>query len=149
MAEKGRTFTGARARFSINGTKVGFAVNVAGSEEIQYDPVEVLDNIEVEEFVPVAYRVNLTASLIRIIGETIKSQGYFPQAGTSPAEHLQNILLQQDMVCTIEDNKTGKTMMTLEQVKISSRNFTVNARGIVGKDVTFVAVRMKDESEVP
>jgi hypothetical protein len=52
------------------------------------------------------------------------------------------------MVCTIEDSKSKRIMMTLEQVKIQSRNFTINARGIVGKDVTFVAVRMKDESEV-
>lgn len=148
MAEKGRVFTGARARFSIDGKKVGYATNVSGSEEIEYQPVEVLDNIEVEEHVPVAYRVTFTASLVRIIGETIKSEGFFPAAGTSPEEHLQNILLQGDMVCTIEDSKTGNVMMTLEQVKIQSRNFTINARGIVGKDVSFVAVRMRDESEV-
>lgn len=148
MAEKGRVFTGARARFLIDGKKVGYATNVAGSEEIEYQPVEVLDNVEVEEFVPVAYRVTFTASLVRIIGQTIKSEGFFPQSGTSPEEHLQNILLQGDMVCTIEDSKTNKIMMTLEQVKMQSRNFTINARGIVGKDVTFVATRMKDESEV-
>lgn len=146
--EKGRVFTGARARFSIDGKKVGYATNVSGSEEIEYQPVEVLDNIEVEEFVPVAYRVTFTASMVRIMGETIKSEGFFPTAGTSPEEHLQNILLQGDMVCTIEDSKSSSIMMTLEQVKIQSRNFTISARGIVGKDVTFVAVRMKDESEV-
>ena len=149
MAEKGRVFTGARARFSINGKKVGFATNVTGSEEIEYQPLEVLDNIEVEEFVPTAYRVTFTASMVRIVGETLKSEGFFPTSGRSPAEHLQNILLQKDMVCTIEDSKSpSQIIMTLEQVKIQSRNFTVNARGIVGKDVTFVATRMKDESEV-
>lgn len=145
--EKGRVFTGARARFMIDGKKVGFATNVAGSEELQLDPLELLDNIEVDEFVPVAYRVTFTASLVRIVGETVKSEGYFPKSGTSPDEHLTNILLQGDMVCVLEDSKTGKKVMTLEQVKMASRNFTVNARGIVGKDVTFVAVRMKDESE--
>ncbi len=148
MAEKGRVFTGARARFSIGPKKVGFATNVSGSEEIELQPVEVLDNIEVEEFVPVAYRVTFTASLVRIIGETLKSEGFFPKTGNSPEEHLTNILLIGDLVCTIEDSKSNAIMMTLEQVKIQSRNFTVNARGIVGKDVTFVAVRMKDESEV-
>lgn len=145
--EKGRVFTGARARFMIDGKKVGFATNVAGSEEIQYDPLELLDNIEVDEFVPVAYRVTLTASLVRVIGETIKSEGYFPQSGTSPEEHLTNILLQGDMVCVLEDTKTQRKMMTGEQVKMASRNFTVNSRGIVGKDVTMVLTRMKDESE--
>jgi len=148
MAEKGRVFTGARARLSINGRKVGYATNCAGSEEIEYQPVEPLDNIEVEEFVPVAYRVTFTASQVRIIGETLKSQGFFPSCGTTPEEHLQNILLQGDMVATIEDTKSRRIFMTLEQVKTQSKNWTINARGIVGKDVTFVAVRMRDESEV-
>jgi len=148
MPEKGRVFTGARARFLLKGKKVGYATNVAGSEEIQYDPVEVLDNIQVEEHVPVAYRVTFTASLVRIIGETVKTLGFWPSQGSSPEDHLRNILLQGDLVAVIEDNKTGKPMMTLEQVKLASHNFTVNARGIVGQDLTFVGIRMKDESEV-
>jgi len=146
MAEKGRTFTGARARLSLNGRKVGFATNVNGSEEIEYQPQEVLDNIEVDEWIPVAYRANLTASMIRIVGETLKSQGFFPQSGATPEEHLTNILLQGDMVATIEDSKTQRTVTTVEQVKVSSKNFTINARGIAAKDVTFVCVRMRDET---
>lgn len=148
MAEKGRVFTGARAIFMLKGTKVGYATNVAGSEEIRYEPVEVLDNIQVEEWVPTGYSVTFTASLVRIVGETVKSLGFWPQQGASPNDHLQNILLQGELVAVIQDNKTGKAVMTLEQVKLASHNFSVNARGIVGQDLTFVAVRMKDESEV-
>jgi len=149
MAQKGRVFTGARARLSIGGVKVGYATNVSGSEEIEYQPVEILDNIEVEEFVPVAYRVSFTASMIRIVGETLKSQGYFPKSGSSPEEHLTNILLLGDMVVTIEDTKSpGRVIMTLEQAKIQSKNFAVSAKGLVGTDASFVAVRMRDESEV-
>lgn len=148
MAEKGRVFTGARARFLLEGKKVGYATNVAGSEELQYDPIEVLDNIQVEEHVAIAYRVTFTASIVRIIGETIKSLGYFPQQGSNPDDHLRNILLAGELVAVIQDNKTGKAMMTLEQVKVASHNFTVNARGVVGQDLTFVAIRMKDESEI-
>jgi len=148
MAEKGRVFTGCRALFMLRGAKVGYATNVAGSEEIQWDPVEVLDNIQVEEHVPVAYRVTFTASLVRIVGETVKSLGWWPQQGTGPEEHLRNILLQGELVAVIQDNKTKKIMMTLEQVKLASHNFSINARGMVGQDLTFVAIRMKDESEV-
>lgn len=147
MAEKGRLFTGARARFSINGVKVGYARNVAVTEEIQYDPVEILDNIEVEEYVPVAYRVTFTASQFRIIGETVKSLGYFPNVGTNVEEHLENILISGDLTATVEDTKTGKIFATLEQVKVASHNWTIDARGVVGEDLTFVAIRVKDESE--
>jgi hypothetical protein len=151
MGQKGRVFTGCRARFMIEGKKVGYATNVSGSEEVQYDPLEVLDNVEVEEFVPVAYRVTFTASLVRIVGETIKSAGWFPKTGTTTEDHLKNILLQGingDMSAVIEDSHTGAKICTVEQMKMQSRNFTINARGMVGKDCTFVAIRMRDESEL-
>jgi hypothetical protein len=146
--EKGRIFTGARARFLLNGVKVGYARNVNVSEEIGYEPIEVLDNIEVEEFAPVSYRVTFTASMFRIIGETIKSQGWFPSNGKNTAEHLENILVTGDLVATIEDSKTGKVFATVEQVKIQSHNWTVDARGVVGEDCTFNCIRVSDESEV-
>jgi len=145
--EKGRLFTGARARFSIDGIKVGYARNVAVTEEIQYDPIEVIDNIEVEEYVPVAYRVTFTASQFRIIGETVKSLGHFPPVGQNTEDHLSNILVSGDLTATVEDTKTGKLFATLEQVKMASHNWTIDARGVVGEDNTFVAIRVKDESE--
>jgi hypothetical protein len=143
---KGAMFTGARAKFSIQGVHVGYARNVAVTEEIEYQPVEILDQIQVEEFVPVAYRVRFTASMFRIVGETLKKQGWFPKLGQTSAEHLENILLVDGMVATIEDTKTGETFATLEQVKIASHNWTIDARGIVGEDVEFTAVRLRDET---
>lgn len=146
--EKGLVFTGARCRFSLAGKKVGWATNVSGSEEIQYDEAEVLDNIQVQEHVPVRYRVSLNASQIRIVGKTLKSEGFFPSLGANSEEHLTNILTQGDLVATIEDSKTGKILATYEQVKVATHNWSVNATGIVGEDVGFVAIRTKDESEI-
>jgi len=146
--EKGRLFTGARARFSINGVKVGYARNVALTESITYEPVAVLDNIEIEEHVPTGYEVRLTASMFRIVGETLKTQGWFPSVGGNVEEHLENILVSGEMTATIEDTKTGKLIATVEQVKIASHNWTVDARGVVGEDVEFVAIRVRDESEI-
>lgn len=145
--EKGRVFTGARARLVLKGKKIGYCTNVSGSEEIAYEPIDVLDNIQTEEFVPVGYTVTFTASMVRIVGETVKSLGIFPPLGKTPQEHLENILVNGEMVAIIEDNKTGQQLMKLEQVKCASHNFTVNARGVVGQDLTFVAIRMRDESE--
>lgn len=146
--EKGRLFTGARARFSVEGKVIGYARNVSGSESIEYFPVEVLDNIEVEEHVPVAYRVTLTASMFRIVGSTLKSNGLFPANGQDTADHLTNILLTGELNAQIEDTKTGKIIAQYTQVKIAGHNWTVDARGVVGEDVEFVAIRHADESEV-
>lgn len=145
---KGQVFTGARARFLINGIKIGFATSVSGSEEIQYDPVEVLDNIQVQEHVPIGYTCALSASRVRIIGRTLKSQGFFPQLGVNTEEHLTNILNAGDLACQIEDSQSGRIMANYEQVRCASNNWTINARGIVGNDMTFVCIRQRDESEV-
>lgn len=146
--EKGRLFTGARARFSIDGVKVGYARNVALTEEVQYDPADVLDNVEVEEFVPVKYRVRFTAGMFRVIGETLKERGWFPSVGGNTEEHLTNILVSGDLTATIEDTKTGKIFATVEQVKVASHNWTIDAVGIVGEEMEFVAIRVRDESEI-
>jgi hypothetical protein len=147
VAEKGRLFTGARARFSIGGVKVGYATNVTVSEDINYEDIECLDNIEVEEQVPTGYRVSMSARFFRIIGDTLKSRGWFPSVGSNSEDHLKNILTSGDLSATIEDTKTGKLFATVEQVKIAGHNWTVDARGVVGEDMTMKAIRCKDESE--
>lgn len=151
---KGLVFTGARARFSIDGKPIGYATNCTGSEEITYEPVQVLDHIQTVEFVPTGYNVTFTASRVRLIGDSAGIAGslrgpldVFPKLGNDDAEFLRNILDLGDMVAQLEDSISGKIFMNLEQVKISSHNWTVNARGIVGEDMTFVAVRMRDEAE--
>lgn len=148
MGQKGRVFTGARARLLLAGRKVGYAVNCNGSEEIQYEPLDVLDNIETEEWVPVGYRVSFSASMVRIVGETVKSLGLFPKTGNDPQTHLSNILDLKDLSAVLEDSKTGSRICTVEQMKMSTHSLSVNARGMAAKDVNFVCTRMRDESDV-
>jgi hypothetical protein len=151
------TFSGARAIFRVNTDKVAFASGCSGGEEIQYEPVDVLDNIETQEHVPTGYRVNLSAEVFRTIkGVTgaqapkdgtygsLKEMGIFPKAGADPL----NVLKSGEMSASITDRLTQKTIMQVERVKAASHNFSVTARGIVGQNVTFVAIRMKDESEL-
>lgn len=148
MADKGLIFTGARARVLVDGAPFGFATNVNGSEEIQYDPVEILDNIEVQEFVPIAYRVTLSASRVWVVTETLRQQGLFPPGGGSPTQRLENILNQGEINFLVEDNQSGDSIALFEQVRVASHNFTIAARAIVSQDVNFVAIRMKDQSEI-
>lgn len=148
MAEKGNVFTGARARFSIEGVKVGFARSVTINEAITYEPITTLDNVEVEEFVPTGYEVRFTAQKFKIVGDTLKTRGWFPSIGGNTEEHLENILVSGDLTATIEDTKSGNILATVEQVKVASTNYTVDARGVVGEDMEFVAVRVRDESEI-
>lgn len=148
MAEKGRLITGARARFSIEGVKVGYAQSVSLGEEYQVEEVQTLDNIEVEENVIVGYRVTFSCRFFRIINESLKSLGYMPSVGQNSEDHLANVLASGDLTATLEDTKTGKLYATVEQVKVTSRNYQTDARGLIGEDVTFSAIRIRDESEL-
>ncbi len=134
-------FSGARARFKVDGVVVGFAGGVSGSESIDYEPVDVLDLLEVREFVPVAYRATLNAQIFRVIGKSLKALGIFPTE--------ENILTSGDLTCTIEDRLTGNTMGQFEACKCQEHTFDVTARGIVSENVTFVTIRLRDEFERP
>lgn len=144
-----RVFSGARAIFYFNGTVVAYASGVSGSEEIQYEPVDTLDNLAVREHVPVGYRVTFTASIFRTIARgantddapgSLKEQNLFPK--------LDQILRMEGVDACIMDSISGKTVFQLEECKATSYNFNVSARGIVGQNVNFVAIKARDESEV-
>ena len=68
-----KVFSGARAVFTYNGTQIAFASGVDGSEEIIWQAVDVLDNLEIVEHVPVGYRVTLTCTVFRTIGKSLAS----------------------------------------------------------------------------
>jgi hypothetical protein len=132
----------------MQGKRVGYARNVNGSEEYVFEDLEVLDNIETEENVVIGYRCSMGAEFARIVGESLRKAGWFPAGGKSPEERLRNVLTSGELTAQIEDTKTGTILYQYQEVKAASRNFAINARGIVGVDVQFVAIRMLDETEV-
>lgn len=144
-----KVLSGARCRFSINGVKVGWALSVSVDERIQHERIKVMDSIEVKEDVPVDYEVSsFRASQVRLVGETLKAQGWIPKTGQNAEEHLRNILVQGELTAQIEDNQTGQVIATLERCRAQGHSWSVNARGIVNEEIDFLAIRQKDESEI-
>ena len=148
MAGTGKVLTGCRARFSINGVKVGYATGVNLRESITYEPVKVLDSIQVSEHVPTDYDVSLTADMVRIVGEDLKAAGYFAAQGASPEEHLTNILNTGILTATIEDSNTAQIVMNVEGVRIAEQGVSISARGVVGVNVSMVAIRARSEADL-
>jgi hypothetical protein len=106
-----------------------------------YNNCDVLDLLEVKEFVPVAYRATLSAQIFRVIGKSLKSLGIFPVE--------ENILTSGDLTATIEDRLTGETMAQFEEVKCSEHSFDLTSRGVVSENCSFICVRLRDEFELP
>lgn len=137
----GNVLSGARARLLIGGTPVLYATNVNYGEEIQYDPIEVLDLLEIAEFVPVRYRATFTSQHVRVVNQPIKDRD-----GIQIFPKLSEILQAGDLEASVEDAVTGLTLSKIQRVKASRYTINIGATGIVLTDVEFVAIRIKDES---
>lgn len=140
--------TGARARLQLNGVKVGFATGVSVRDTIDYEPVQVLDNLHVESHEPIGYTASMSADRVYLVDKPLKSQGWVPKQGKSSLEHLLNILATGELVALIEDSKTGTVVKQVEGVKISEQSFSVTARGVVSENVSMVAKRVRDASDL-
>ena len=150
MIPKGNVLTGARARFTIDAKVVGYATGVTINEETQYEPIEVLDNIEVAENVPIGYRVSMTADRVRLIDGSMRgTMNVEAKVGADSTAHLANLHTRglSPMDAVLEDPITGKIYALVTDVKIETKNLSVTPRGIIGENVSFVAIRMLDETE--
>jgi hypothetical protein len=136
-----KTFSGARAIFTIDGAPIAFAGGVSGSEDLDYEPVDVLNLLEVREFVPVAYRSTLSAQIFRVVGSSLKALGILPRQ--------EDIITSGDLSASIQDRVTLQTISLFQGVRCAGHSWDVTARGIVQENVNFVAIRCIDESEAP
>lgn len=143
MAYRGLVLSGARARLSHDGVKVALCLSVNYGEEIQHDPVEPLDQFEVAEFVPVAYRVNFSSQMVRVVTNSIKNRD-----GVVIFPTLEDILTRGEMTSTVEDRPTGSVIANIERVKCTRYTSNIGARAIVLTDTEFVATRIRNESEI-
>lgn len=134
-----QVFSGARARFKFDDVTVGYASGVSGEETIDYEAIEVLDLLEVREHVPVAYRTSLTAQIFRVFGDSLKNQGIFPRT--------EDIITLNALTAAVEDTVNSNSMALFAGVRTSGHTFDVTSRGIVSENVSFVAIKVMDESE--
>lgn len=147
-----RVFSGARCIFLFNGEQVGFANGISGSEEIQYEPIDVLDHLDVQEFVPVAYRVTFSAQVFYTVAQgasdDINAPGSLKQQQIFP--NFDDIFRIQGVDAVIQDDRrvSGKLLEQFHDVKTATRNFNIQPRAVVGQNVGFVARRLMDVSEI-
>lgn len=141
--ERGQVLTGARARLYWNGAPVLYCTSVDYSEEYQEDPVEVLGELDVQEHVTTAYRVTMSAELVEIVGNELKSRN-----GQVIMSKLDEVLFSGEATAMIEDKKTGTVIDSIQGVKCTRQQKRIMSRGMVLTSVTFVARRIRSTSEL-
>ncbi len=132
------TSTGARVVFRVNGQKVAFANAINYTVAHAHQPVDVLDQLAPAEYAETGYTVNFTATLFRVAGQSPLSVGLRPK--------LQDILTQPELTAELIDRVTGQTLFLIERVKCTQEDFNVDARALAQLTLSFVGIKMSDES---
>lgn len=136
---RSRVVTGANGFLELNGRPVAFCRGVSFSVSYQYEPQEVLDNIEVEEHVPVASRVDsLSVELVDAMGETLIGRGIQP-----PQEQIGTV---QEYTLSMKDRPSDKAWGTFEGVRFQGRSSSFRKGAVSASNVNFVAKRFRDEN---
>ncbi len=138
--QRGAIYTGARCIFSLKGQKVGFASQVNVEEQIQHEPITVLDNVFAEEYAPVGVTVTFTATFFRLVGASLRKFGFWPSA-----DHV-SVVTMGELDATLRDHVTQQTLANIQRCRCQSRSLEVNARGIAGTNTQWVAIKLLDET---
>ena len=137
--------TGSRIHIRLGGKVFGKGTIGSYTETRTHDPVFILDQMEVDEWVPVGYDVAFTASRIVLIKRSLKERGWVAKwpSGSTSNTLLDKLLSLGDTTVDIVDQREG-TLVSIQGVKIVSNTMTFGARAIVGEDIGFVGTRVVD-----
>lgn len=141
---KGLVASGARVALMLDGKKLFYCYGCNWSEEVVRDPIEPIDQLEVAEHVPLAYRCTFTSQHVRTVGNPVKNLN-----GVKVMPRLGDILTAGTLTGTVKDRVTNKVLATVKDVEFTRYDTRVANRQIVMTDVTFVCIKITDESEVP
>ena len=145
----GNVISGARARLFVDGQAVGYATGVDCSREIQFEPIRVLDNIEVSEFVPIGYECSASCRRVRVVPGSLSGPDLtiWPQVSRTPEAHLQNILdMSGGFDIQVDDRVASQTVALLLGAVPQRSAWSLDARGIIGESIDFLAIKLADEA---
>ena len=132
--------SGARAILKIKDQEIGYSTGVQASEQIDYQPVEQLGEVDVVTYEPTARRITMSCSLLRILDVSQLTE-LFPASGQLTTPDVLNFAEMTAEV--IDAQSTGTpTLYKFEGVKPTSRNFTLDRGGIMMVNANFVCTRM-------
>lgn len=163
--------TGARALFRMTTPdgvtkKIAYAFGVDVDVDIEHQEVQTLDALSVEEHVPTAYRVGLSAEVFKTVKSSqnalnntqpgaegvsslpgsygsLEEMNLYPKVGQSDMVPF----LTRPMTAKLYDSVAGRQVGLVLGVRAGRKSFAYRARQITSENVTFVAKRFLSESE--
>jgi hypothetical protein len=136
-----RAISGSRAKLFLGDTEVGFAVNVSGTETQMLQRIDAMGDAYSKEIVAVRRVASFTAAHVRIKNGSLKALGAMARGSTT------NILNFPPLTALLYDDLLDEPIEKITGCVAEQRSWSVDAAGIVNENVSFQAIRMKDEDE--
>jgi hypothetical protein len=126
----------------INGQQIGYAGMCSVAQSYQQQPVNVIGSIETIQHVTTGYTVQLTFNQLRLVGTNLVTQGFIPDVGNTPRDHIRSVVALPELTAVLEDQVTSTVVALIIGVKIESDSLNITSGGLWGEDVSCVARRM-------
>lgn len=129
--------TGAKLALKINGQLIAYATNVTYTINHNHQPIETFGQPAVTEYAELGVTCEFTASHFRVATKAALQLGLQPT--------IANFLSQPTLTMTITD-MNNVTLVQGSGIKMTSRQGTVDARGVFTESLSFVSQVIGDET---
>jgi hypothetical protein len=140
--------TAPRCRILYDGVKVAKGTNIVVNEAYEIQDTVTIDELEVVEHPITGYTVTGTIGTVGCRNENMRTRNFLPQVGKDSQEHLLNVILKEEGQLVLLDKATpAKKLMTIIRVTFGASGWNLAAGGLVGHDVEWRGIRLRDHSE--
>jgi len=134
-----KTLTGPRAVVSVDNQVVGLFESCSYGVNIGTEPIHILGRFGADEIAPTSYEaVTINCSGFRVVGQGVHILPKMPK--------LQDLLNLGPVTISIRDRQTGELIMTATGCIPNSYSTGVNARATSRISITYVGLKVTDES---
>lgn len=134
-----KVLTGSRAVVSVDNVIVGIYESCTWGANIGLEPAHILGKFGPDEITQTSYEaVTITCNGFRIVGNGAHVLPKFPK--------LQDLLNLGDVTISIRDRQTGDLIMNAIGCKPASYNTGVNAKATSRVQITYIGLKVTDES---
>lgn len=138
--------TGGRARFMINGIKIGYAMGVDVTETISQEAIKVLDDIRTKEFATTSYDCQVNCQIFRVPNEGLASIGLWPLHDPTPEGFKRLLLGFGDLTADIYDSISDTFITKVYGLAPTTKRESFSPRGVSARNYSFVAIGTSDEA---
>ena len=137
--------TGAKVTFFLGNTVVAYASAVNVTINHGLVPIHTLDRLAPVEYAETDYTVTFSVSRFRV-PKSLTRPGSGSPVDLGWEAKLQDMLTQGTISARVYDKSTQQDILIIDEVKMTTRTFSISARDIGSETLDFVGIVASDEA---